>query len=698
MAGLPYPLRAATLELSQARLDVFDPAGTVTFLADRGFNTVVCFALGYLRGEAYYASAIAPARQGLNGRDLFGEVVEACAARGLAVIAYVNSLFGPPEAYEPHPDWVQRWADGSETTQGEAKALCPNSPYGAQIRAIATEVAARYPIDGLYLDEPSLQSWCACDYCRDRYQRETGRPLPTEVAFDDPAFAAFLEWRSEVVAELVADVGVAVRQARPGVQYFAQHAFPLASTSQAHIRRLFWGRSTGRMPPQFDGWYRPSFYGQDIIKTSRTLDLVSIEPWRRFSGMPAWWEGACVSYARAASGGKPVMPLMEYAHFPWGMARLSDSELSVDCADVTANGGELWFPMYAPDAADRGGWDALGRIFGKLTEARRPGDTQYASIGVVISRRTAERFGRDAVEERYLDGAIGTIGLVRALHVPYKVLSAEALREQDLAGIEVLVVPGAACLNEREAGLIRDHVASGGGLVATGWTATHDDTGVMRPSGFLDDVLGIALGPGEVHAGIGYLVRPGSVMDGTTPALPVRDEQPAVTPSGADVEFELLPAWDLFTPPAEVPTHPSITVHKFGSGRASYCGPSLGRIRLRFEDFETLGVLRTLVERVRPAPPLVEGVDLAPEVGLHVWHSEDETRIILVNFSSVEETGVAAPLARQRIRIAGRLHGPAATSHSVRGARIVAGPYEDGQMVELESVSDWDCIVVSERR
>src|SRR3954471_13494507 len=108
---IPSPIRAVTLELSQARIGVFDARETVDFLAERGVNTIVCFAVGYSSGEAYYPSALAPEHPDLHGQDLFGEVLYACVAHGIPVIAYVNGLFGGRDFYEPHPDWTQRWVD-----------------------------------------------------------------------------------------------------------------------------------------------------------------------------------------------------------------------------------------------------------------------------------------------------------------------------------------------------------------------------------------------------------------------------------------------------------------------------------------------------------------------------------------------------------------------------------------------------------
>ena len=695
MPGLPGAIRAVTLELTQARLEVFDPRATVAFVAERGFNTVVCFAVGYGCGEAFYPGGLAPEHPKLHGRDLFGEVCTLAHERGLAVIAYVNGLFGGPEFFERHPDWSQRWADGRESTQTDARMLCPNSPYGAHIVAVAAEIASRYPIEGFYLDEPSLQSWCACEFCRGRYTRDTGYELPLAVARGTPELATFLTWRTEVVTGFVAAVGEAVRAARPGTAFFAQHAFPLASTAQPHLRHLYWGEPSGRTPPQWEGWYQPSFYGQDIAAVARSLDLVGIEPWRRFVAQPGWWPGACVSYARSAGNGKPVLPLMEYPHFPWGLGRLSDAELAVNCADVIANGGDLWFPMYAPDDADREGWDALHEIFTALDGVRPTGATQIAPVGVLFSRQSAERYGAEAVEERYLDDVVGTIQLVRELGLPYRVLAEDGLAATDMEATTVLFTPSAAALHPETATRISHWVERGGALIASGWVGTHDDTGAPRPEPLLTDVLGVRLGTESLHAGLGYLVATEASGLPAGTKIPVRDEQPVVDPVGAEPLFAVMPAWELFAPPAASPASPSVTRMAFGSGTAVYCGIALGRLRRRFELFEARQIARALLTASGAGALPVTGEGLGPEVGLHVWQTPDEVRIVLVNGTSVEATGRVSQLGPQTVRVDRALLAPEPTFVSHRGSVVTVERDEDALVVTVDGLHEWDCLVAA---
>jgi len=676
-------IRAVTLELSQVSPRDFDVKATVNYFADRNFNTLIVFAVGYLYGEAYFPSAIMTPHEELDGRDLFGEILAEAKTRNLRVFAYVNSFFGGSQHFEAHPDWTARWADGRETTQVRAKGMCLNSPYRDVIAQVSAEVCARYEIDGLYLDEPSLQSWCACDYCKAKYRHASGRELPLSAEGDRGEFAAFLDWRSSCVSEFVGEVGVACRLARPTITFFAQHAFPLSSTSHALHKHLFWGTTSGRTPPQFEDWYRPSFYGQDIRRVGEHLDMIGIEPWRRFAGYASWWQGACVNYARAAGRNKPVLPLMEYPHFPWGLGRLSDDELHVNCADVVANGGDLWWPMYAPGAADKGGWDALSGVFDELAKMRPGQSTIAAEAVIVVSRNSAERYALGNVDELYLDDLLGTIQIVRELHVPYKLLVEENLTAEDLAGVNVVIAPSAACLSPHAARFVNEYVRQGGVFIAQGFVGTHDERGIVRETQLLEQLLGARLGPERLHSRLGYLID----RSDPTKRVLVRDEFPAMGVDSAEVLYDIAPSRDLFVPPSLSDLSPGFLRKQVGKGVAYTVGPALGRLRLRYELFEATTFYRSLLSSIRWN---VHGIDVGSQVGLHAWRNGSEHHVMLVNHQGISESGCLTKVSNQVVMIAG-----AVRATSVRGSKLDVRQTTSGLRVTVQELTHWDCIVAS---
>jgi hypothetical protein len=561
--------------------------------------------------------------------------------------------------------------------------MCPLSPYGDHIADVVTEIAGAYKIDGIYLDEPSFQSWCACGFCRARYREVTGREIPVATAFGDPEFGSWLDWRAAEIASFVGHVGEALRALRPGATFMAQHAFPLAATAAGDV----WGSDSSRVPAEFAGWYRPAFYAQDIGLVAEQLDVVAIEPWRRIVGMPPWWPGACVSYARSAGRGRAVLPLLEYPHFPWSLTALEASELRAAAVDAIANGGGVWYAMYAPDDADPAGWEALGATLAELGGAPQDGE-QVTYVGVLASRRSAERYGATESESRVLDDIVGTLGIVRSLHLPYAVLAAEALTADAVAACAVVIVPSAACLGQREVELLTAYVEAGGGVIAFGPVGTHDADGRPRKSGLLDDLCGATTGA-PIDAGTSYATVHDTVLG--WPAghqIPLRGAVPAREPREARVLATLTPAGDMFSLPEGDSGVPVITSVKRGAGVAVHAGPAWGRLWLRDGVTQAHALLERLIKHAAAVPPPF-AVDADRGVGVYAWRTDAGLAIWLVNLTGIAEHGTVSRIGPVRISL------PGATSATVRcGASTVH--HTDGSLiVELPFLGEWECVLVS---
>ena len=81
-----------------------DVAGMADTLAEAGVDEIITFAKCHT-GFAYYPSRVGHPHPRMIG-DAFGEVVRACKARGLRVLAYIS--FGiDGEAGRRHPEWAQ---------------------------------------------------------------------------------------------------------------------------------------------------------------------------------------------------------------------------------------------------------------------------------------------------------------------------------------------------------------------------------------------------------------------------------------------------------------------------------------------------------------------------------------------------------------------------------------------------------------
>ena len=230
-----------------------------------GFNTLFVQVRG--RGEAYYRSAIDPRASDLAGRaaafDPLAQVIDAAHGAGLRVHAWVNVGLVASAANLPddrthviyrHPDWlmvpraiardlatvdghspayagkISRWIR-AENDRIEGLFLSPIVPDAAvYTEAIVSELASRYPIDGVHLDYVRFPN-AEFDYSRfaiAEFRAEIGKTLPradraaldTRAAVDPLAYpdalqAEWAQFRRARLTSLAMRLRNAVKRARP---------------------------------------------------------------------------------------------------------------------------------------------------------------------------------------------------------------------------------------------------------------------------------------------------------------------------------------------------------------------------------------------------------------------------------------------------------------------------------------------------
>ena len=87
--------------------------------------------------------------QSLNGRDLYGELVEAARQDGLAVIARMDSNRTTEDFFKAHPDWFARHESGEPYQADDKYVTCVNSDYYERyLPGVLTEVIERSHPDG----------------------------------------------------------------------------------------------------------------------------------------------------------------------------------------------------------------------------------------------------------------------------------------------------------------------------------------------------------------------------------------------------------------------------------------------------------------------------------------------------------------------------------------------------------------------
>jgi len=105
-------------------------------------------------GTAYYPTKLGIPHAAMT-RDLFGDLVKACHAKGIAISAYINVGLSHEEAYRQR-EWTVLRADGRSYTEpfGASffRQMCYNTGYADHVAAMAREVVEWYGVDGFFFD------------------------------------------------------------------------------------------------------------------------------------------------------------------------------------------------------------------------------------------------------------------------------------------------------------------------------------------------------------------------------------------------------------------------------------------------------------------------------------------------------------------------------------------------------------------
>ncbi len=237
------PIRFLQTNLSETDSTV-DPHQLVSAVADVGANTFLVNMGGIVaqyptRVAFHYPSTFLPA-----GRDLFGDVLRDAHARGLRVVGRFDLSKTQKPAYDAHPEWFFRRADGQPAIYNGLYSTCINGDYYRKhALTILSEALDRYDVDGLFFNmfgNPATDysgvpmGPCRCDACLARFRRRYNRDVPAEA---DADYRAFM---SESAREVAATLAELIHRKRPRaafLTYISDHTDGIMSESNTAVGR-----------------------------------------------------------------------------------------------------------------------------------------------------------------------------------------------------------------------------------------------------------------------------------------------------------------------------------------------------------------------------------------------------------------------------------------------------------------------------
>ena len=417
----------------------------------------------------------------LDGRDLFGELTRAAHEDGLAVLARMDSNRVHEEFFRAHPDWMARDADNKPYRNTELYVTCVNSPYYKEyIPSILREIIERSRPEGFAdnswsgLDRDSI---CYCENCRRKFKDHSGHAIPARKNWDDPVYRQWIAWNYARRLEIW-DLNNRVTREAGG----------------PHC--LWMGMNGGSIAGQAKSFrdYKAICERSEIImldhqaRSDASGFQANGEAGKLIHGLLGWDKLIPESMAMYQAG----RPMFRWASKPEPEARLW-------MLDGFAGGIQPWWHHLGAYQEDRRMLDTAEPILRwharnqRYLVNRKP----LATVGLVWSQQNSDFHGRDNVDELVdLPWRGWTNALVRA-RIPYLPVHADHIA-RDADQLSVLILPNFAAMTGSQVEAVKNFVARGGALIATGESSRCNEWGEPQPDFALADLFGAHLTPNSV--------------------------------------------------------------------------------------------------------------------------------------------------------------------------------------------------------
>ncbi len=480
-----------------------------------------------------------------------------------------------------HPEWGMQVYDVEGITpnaEGVREYACFNSPYGELLPRFVAEVVRDVGFDGLWFDGSTFthrkdQPGCRCDYCRERFKRDTGLDLPEKIDFSERTFRIWVNWRYDVLMKVWRNCVNAVRDVNPKAvvcynNYRRRNPRTMAWTTAIPLRTL---NADMVMSCELDG-----FPGQADIQ------IKICRAYRCGRGSETWW------------------PLCDH----WNL-------WVPDVEPLTAVQAVLGCISAGGVASTGVGVDAktVSYVLREMEEAAAPrmpylaGETvEYAAI--LASQQTMD-FG--GTPSDVWDEIHGANEFCRHAHLQSSVIFDDYIDRGELGPYPVLILGNAACLSGPQAERLSQYVHQGGILVASHQVGTLDELGYAHDDPILDDLLGIRERTPGQGAPTLEITDP-DLQEACGPYVTFKGEHTLARPAEdvhllAQTVDRTSHSWDEVqkgTGGQKSPRHPGLWSRQVDKGYIVYMGVNYFRTYLRAPVPRTMRLLRALLMDLQP--------------------------------------------------------------------------------------------------
>lgn len=581
-----------------AFLSKFDPNQYADMLVKSRAQSIVCYCQSHV-GLFNYPTKVGHEHKAFAGRNMLGEMIDACHKRNIAVQLYTSLIFDRT-AGDDHPEWRMRTWEGKVQGEGGRHAvLCINSPYREYVRSFVTEICQTFDFEGIRFDMTFWPWLCFCEHCQQRFDAEVGGEIPKTINWLDEKWVAFQRRREAWLVEFARIATDTVRQHKPKTT--VEH--------QASTFPLNWMFGvTAPLAAQND-FLQGDFYGDQLQGSFVRKLLENLTPRRPFGYETSFSVNLADHTARKPTAlleAKASAAIADHAAF-----------IFIDAIDPVGT--------VNPNPHER-----MGQVFEKLMPYyEHLGGERIRDVAIYYSPESKFSFsgnGRPVsnpdTSDSHTTAAMQAARRMIEAHIPLGVVTKMDLFA-GLNDIPVLILPNINMLSASEADNLRDWVAEGGRLYASGATSIVDPQGRQSRDFLLGDVFGSSLEEAiwsdrprylaPTDAGSKHFVD----FDANYPAFVTSFGMRIKAREGAQVLATTTKPWPApdatkfasihSNPPWEKTDEPEIVRNSFGRGEVIYSASPIELVETLGDTFTNL--IRELLPQQRmqvDAPKCVE--------------------------------------------------------------------------------------------
>lgn len=572
-------------------------------------------------GNSYYNTKLGHKNSKLS-KDLLAEAVTEAKRRNISVTAYYNVGLNSHVA-AANPDYRQRLPNGEPVRNAFDfyDLLCMNSPYREYVYDQLKEIASSYDVDGFFFDITYVwKDACYCEYCKRWYGERFGSEIPLDPKPGTADMRNFLQFRREIRHHFLRDAVLELKAINPD--------FVISWNGSGNYHRA--DQEADAHADYTTTEFHPPHYLDGTIKAR----------WQR-------------------RGGKPFELSLPHELGSWGDWTLLPEATLLTMAAVAVSNGAALRPghIVVPSGEFAGTINrdmvaAIGAVNGWI-EAREPwlhGAQSVPHAAVLLGVENKYMLEETALDADKSESYV--LGMARMLvegNVHFDIVDEDAL-ERRISEYALVVLPDQAYVPERLQQRIREYVAQGGRLLATGRTSLYGRDGLRLPNFGLADVLGADfsdISPYSVHywsafsdnIAAGVPDMPILLKKTSSPVLRVRNR------SDAESLAQLVrPAVETRTHrhvyhqhahPDRVTGYPAITSNRRGKGAAVYFSGSVETSYVATGSPWLRKIVLNCIDRLLPQPVIRVEAPLSVEV---TWMRQADRWIVHLTAIRTERT------------------------------------------------------------